>query len=69
MTSLLKQAFEKASQLPPEDQNTVAALILEEFEDEERWSKSFAASQNQLAKLAKEALTEYRAGKTKPLDL
>lgn len=69
MTSLLKQAFDKASQLPSDAQDEVAAMILEELADEERWAKSFAASQDQLAKLAKEARAEYKTGKTKPLNL
>ena len=33
---------------------------------EERWAQAFAASQDELAKLAQEALAEYRAGRTEP---
>lgn len=40
-----------------------------ELESEERWSTAFAASQNELAALADEALREFAAGETKPLDL
>jgi hypothetical protein len=69
MTSLLKQAFEKASSLPNDIQDTIAALILEELKDEKRWEKSFAASQNQLALLANETKSEYKARKTRPLKL
>ncbi|MBI4546666.1 MAG: hypothetical protein HY707_01695 [Ignavibacteriae bacterium] len=69
MTTLLKQAFARASQLPSDAQDTIGALILEELEDDKRWTKSFKASQTQLAKLAKEAQAEYKAGKTRPLDV
>jgi hypothetical protein len=34
--------------------------LLEEFADEQRWVEAFAASQDQLAQLADEALAEYR---------
>ena len=54
--------------LPPEEQDAVASLILEEIESEKRWDELFAGSQGQLVRLAEEAITEYKAGKTKPLD-
>jgi hypothetical protein len=68
MTTLLQQAFEKASQLPPGEQDSFAALILHELESEERWQRLFEASQDLLARMADEALAEHRAGKTLPLD-
>ena len=37
-------------------------------EDDVRWSQQFADSQAALARLAEEALAEYQAGKTLPLD-
>ena len=33
-----------------------------------KWEKAFADSQDMLAKLAAEAMTEYQAGKTQELD-
>ena len=39
-------------------------IILEEFEDEIQWNISVEHSQDVLAKLAKEAMFEYHAGKT-----
>jgi hypothetical protein len=42
--------------------------ILEELESERRWDELFQRSADTLAKLAKEALAEDRAGRTKPLD-
>ena len=41
---------------------------LDEDDDEERWNKAFAESADKLAKLADEALTELREGRTTPLD-
>lgn len=66
MTELLKKAFEQISKLNEQDQNAVAALILDELASEERWAKLFSQSQDKLAKLANEALEDAKQGKTKP---
>jgi len=63
MTQSLERAFTKASQLPAEDQDTIAALILKEIEAEQRWDEAFESSQDVLSKLADEALAEHRAGR------
>ena len=68
MTALLEKAMSQINALPPEEQDAVASLILEEIESEKKWDDLFAGSQGQLAQLAKEAIAEYKAGKTKPLD-
>ncbi len=68
MTRLLKEAFEAASKLPEDEQNALAALILEEVELEVRWDESFARSGEVLAKLAAEAREDHRLGRTRPLD-
>ncbi|NEQ28591.1 MAG: hypothetical protein F6K28_58420 [Microcoleus sp. SIO2G3] len=68
MTELLERAIAKLKTLPPSEQNAIAAMIFEELEDEERWDASFAKSQDVLAKLAVEAMAEYRAGKTQELE-
>ena len=68
MTKLLAEAFEKASRLAPEEQDQVARWLLEELEEELKWSAVFAASQGALSKLADAALEEHRQGRTKPLD-
>ena len=54
--------------MPDNEQDIIATIIIEELEDEIRWEKAFADSQDLLAKLAAEAMTEYRAGKTQELD-
>lgn len=68
MTELLEQAIAQLKTLPTDKQDAIATLILEEIEDEQRWDESFARSPNLLAKLAAEAMVEYRAGKTQELD-
>ncbi|MDJ0577287.1 MAG: hypothetical protein QNJ65_19275 [Xenococcaceae cyanobacterium MO_234.B1] len=68
MTELLEQAIANMKNLPDNEQDTIATIILEELEDEMKWEKVFADSQDMLAKLAAEAMTEYQAGKTQELD-
>ncbi len=68
MTNLLECVVEKVKVLPDSEQDAIATLMIEELEDEMRWEKAFARSQDALAKLAQEAMAEHRAGKTKELD-
>ena len=68
MTTLLQKAFEEAAKLSPEEQDAFAELFLAELESERRWDELFAKSQDMLARLAQEARSEYRQGKTKPLE-
>jgi hypothetical protein len=69
MTALLQKALSQVDALPPEEQDALASLILEEMKSEKRWDELFASSQGELSRLAQEAITEYKAGKTTPLDL
>jgi hypothetical protein len=68
MTALLEEALNQIKALPPKEQDAVASLILEEIESEKRWDELFASSQGQLAKLAEQAISEYKAGKTRPFE-
>ncbi|MBL7127868.1 MAG: hypothetical protein ISS16_02670 [Ignavibacteria bacterium] len=68
MTHLLKKAFERASKLSDEEQNELAKWLISELEAERKWDKSYSKSEDILDKLADEALNEYTAGKTKPMD-
>lgn len=65
---MLEHAVEKVRKLPDAEQDAIAAVILEEMQDEVRWEKAFAKSRDALAKLAAEAMEEDRKGKTKELD-
>ncbi|NDC30810.1 MAG: hypothetical protein EBZ58_07750 [Bacteroidetes bacterium] len=64
MTKLLEKAFSELNKLPENEQNNFAQLIIEEL----NWENSFASSQDTLLSMANEAITEYKAGKTKPFD-
>jgi hypothetical protein len=68
MTKLLEEAIARVKQLPETEQDAIAALILEELEDEAHWDKVFAKSPDVLAELATAALAEDQAGKTQELD-
>ena len=46
MTQLLEKALHEVSKLPPEKQEAIASVILEELEDDRRWDEAFAASQD-----------------------
>ena len=68
MTKSLEEAFAKASRLPREEQETLAAWLLEELESEGRWDGLFARSQGVLGELGAEAQAEHRRGGTEELD-
>ena len=67
MTTLLEQAIAEVHRLPPEQQDAIATLILEELADEERWNHAFAQSPDALARLAQKARAEKRAGRVKAM--
>ena len=68
MTRLLEEAFAEVSKLPEGEQDAIAAWLLQELASEQRRQKLFAESQDMLASLADQALTDYRQGRTLELD-
>lgn len=68
MTQSLTSAVEEAAKLPAAEQDVLAAILLEEMDSERRWARSFETSEHALESLAMEALAEFKAGKTTPLD-
>ena len=62
MTILLKQAFEKASQLPADLQDQLAQEVLEDIAGELQWDTTLAQSEELLEKLAEQALRGIRGG-------
>lgn len=68
MTELLERAFAEASKLSPEEQDLLARTLLDDLASEELWESSFARSQDELARLAGEALDEHERGETRPLE-
>ncbi len=65
MTQFLEKALAEVAKLPASEQDAVAGILLEELASEQRWSESFAKSQDSLAKLSEQALADYAAGRTK----
>lgn len=68
MTLLLEKAFKEVSKLPKKEQNALAKWLLEEIKSEQKWDEKFVESEDVLNKLADEALSEYREGKTRKLE-
>lgn len=69
MTQLLEKVLTEVYKLPPEKQDAIAAVILEELEDERLWDKAFAESQDKLAQLASKVRTDIRAGRIKKMGI
>ena len=68
MTTLLEQAFQEAAKLPAAEQDVLASRLLAELAAEDDFDRAIAGSADKLAKLAREALAEHRAGQTQELD-
>lgn len=68
MTKLLEKAFSEASRLPTTMQNMIAEKLLEDIDAEAKWDDTFAASPDELSRLADEAVADFQNGKTKPLE-
>jgi hypothetical protein len=71
MTGLMAQAMSRIAQLPEQDQEALAAILLREIESERRWDELFLRpeSADLLASMADEALAEADAGQCRPLNL
>lgn len=68
MTKSLEKVFARASRLPAEEQDPLAAWLAKELESEERWGRLFGRSQDELGRLADEAIEEHAAEKTERAD-
>ena len=69
MTRLLEKVLTEVYKLPPEKQNTIAAMILEELEDERLWDKAFAESQDKLSQLARKVRADIKADRVKKMGI
>lgn len=65
MTQLLERAIEEIQRLSTSEQDAIAAVILDELDDEKRWDEAFARSQDQLGRLAAKVRADIRAGKVR----
>lgn len=64
MSQRLEQAIAIARQLSEAEQDAIAALILDEIEDESWWDETFAQTPGKLAALAARAAEQVRDGRT-----
>ena len=64
ITEALANAIVEAAKLPAEDQNFLAFRIMEEIAEEEKWTDSFAHSQDLLENMVAEARAEVDRGET-----
>lgn len=69
MTQLLEQALSEIRKLPETEQDAIAALILDELADEQRWDEAFARSQDQLARLAAKVRADIHAGRVRSVGI
>lgn len=68
MTTMLQQAFEAASLLSEAEQDVLAARLLAELASEDEFDEKLMKTGDKLARLSQEAIAEFHAGKTLPLD-
>ena len=70
MNQLLQAAFDRAAELPTEEQDRFARFLLAELDAEKEWEQLFdlPESEELLSKLASNVLSEHRAGLTTPLN-
>ena len=68
MTELLQQAIAQIQQLPPDQQDAIAARFLAELQDEQKWENRFAATtDDQWDQMAAMVKQEIAKGETVPL--
>jgi hypothetical protein len=68
MSALLDKVLERASELPPEERDSIASQILESLADDDAWKRRFAEKREVIRRMAREALSEDERGETVPLD-
>ena len=69
MTQFLETVLTEVYKLPPEKQDAIAAVVLEELEDERLWDEAFAESQDKLAQLARKVRADIKAGRVKKMGI
>ena len=68
MTRLMEQAIERLRAVPAAQQDEIARFLLEELEEDIRWSQSTADHENKLKGLIDEVLADDARGDCEPLD-
>ncbi|OLP18525.1 hypothetical protein BST81_10355 [Leptolyngbya sp. 'hensonii'] len=68
MTELLERAIAQLKTLPADEQDAIAARLLAEMEDEQRWKAQFdSTTDEQWDRMAEMVRQEIAAGDTTPL--
>jgi hypothetical protein len=62
MNALLEKALAEVARLPEDEQEAIAALILDEIAAERGWDERFANTQDQLGALVRLARAEVARG-------
>ena len=65
----MEEALARIRSLPSAEQDAVASIILDEIEDEQRWDAAFAASQDQLSRMAAKARADIQAGRVREMGI
>ena len=68
MTGLLEDALRRLEALPEQQQDAIAAQIIETLDEDEAWSIRFQKIPAALLDLADQAEQEHQRGETRPLD-
>jgi hypothetical protein len=69
VTRLMEEALARIQSLPSAEQDAVASIILDEIADEQRWDATFAASQDQLSRMAAKARTDVKSGRVREVGM
>ena len=69
MTQLLEKALAEVYKLPSEKQDAIAAVILEELEDERLWDKTFVESEDKITQLAGKVRADIKAGRIREMGI
>ena len=67
MTRSLEQAFEAASQLSSDEQDVLAARMLQEIAWEKKWGSALTDDPEKLRSLLKEARQDIKTGRVQEL--
>jgi hypothetical protein len=68
MTKLLEKAIKALEELPADEQDAMASLILDELADEERWNAAFSRSRDKLLVVAQQVREEIARGEVFEFD-
>jgi hypothetical protein len=64
----MEQAIARMKSIPEDRQDQVAGLVLNELDEDDRWSRSTGAHADKLRRVVHEILDADRRGQCEPLD-